>query len=183
MTPRIRHAWTAADKARALDLYREHGLAAALRLFREETGLHLSKSTLSDWRRQFGATTTAPDRAAAAREALEAKTAVLRAELQALLLEKAVGLMKRIDEPHIDYKSAGPLGPVQVVFPVAPPAACQHYATSVGILIDKYRLEHGEVTGREEVITVDTVDREIAKLNEELARRGAFDAGPHTGPR
>jgi len=168
MTPRIRHAWTAADKARALDLYREHGLAAALRLFREETGLHLSKSTLSDWRRQFGATTTAPDRAAAAREALEAKTAVL---------------LKRIDEPHIDYKSAGPLGPVQVVFPVAPPAACQHYATSVGILIDKYRLEHGEVTGREEVITVDTVDREIAKLNEELARRGAFDAGPHTGPR
>jgi transposase-like protein len=107
--------------------------------------------TVSVWARRAGVKASYVEKMREATEAKEAKNKALRAELHGLLLEQAVKLMKRMDDPHIDFKPGGALGPVEVTFPVAPAAACQHYATSVGILIDKYRLENGEVTGREEV--------------------------------
>ena len=61
----------------------------------------------------------------------------------------------------------------------APAQACQQYATSVGILIDKFRLESGEVTSRDEHhnVTESQLDTEIAGLLADLAPAGKASAG------
>jgi ABC-type branched-subunit amino acid transport system ATPase component len=65
-------------------------------------------------------------------------------------------LISRIYTPtsgHIDFKGKDA---TEVTYPKAPAAAFQQYATSAAILIDKFRLEGGEVTERTEAITTDT---------------------------
>lgn len=173
MTPHIRHIWTSTERTRAVELYREHGPSKAARILSAEISYSVNKRTVQRWAVKAGVESQAPDAMAAAHAAAEAKKAALRAELNILLLETTVKLIKRIDEPHIEFKGANAH---QVEYPVAPAASCASYAVAIGTFIDKYRLENGEVTGREEVITVDKIDREIAKLNEELARRGALDS-------
>ena len=162
--------YTDAEKKRALDLYVLYGPCRASR----ETGIH--KGTITRWAKKLGLETKSLVRMAEANEAREARITSKRLQLKELLISKAVDLARRMDEPHIDFKGSGNLGPTEVEYPKAPAAACQNYATSIGILIDKFRLENGEVTGREEVVTVDAVDREIQRLEAELARRATVDA-------
>ena len=163
--------YSADEKANALILYASDGLAEAWR----RTGI--PKPTIASWARRAGLPhTDASAKTQAATEAAEDRAKKLRAELRLGLLEKAVDLLARMDAPHTEFKGKD----AQVVeYPIAPAGAVQNYATSVGILIDKYRLEIGEATTRSEsrALTEDMDDHERAALRDaidgELARRMA----------
>jgi hypothetical protein len=86
----------------------------------------------------------------------------MRLELRVGLLEQALRILDRMKEPHttVHGKDA-----IRVEHNEAPAADLRGYAISLGILIDKYRLESGEPTGKTEHgfdITVNGVD--IANL-------------------
>jgi transposase-like protein len=130
-------------KAEVLAVYEVDGPAAAAQLY------GVPRRTLQGWASRVGVSTAAMSKTTT--DNANARNEARRVELRGLLMETAVSLLKRVDQPHIDFKPGGALGPVEVTFPVAPAGACQNYATSVGILLDKYRLEAGESTSREEV--------------------------------
>ena len=143
-----------------------------------------SYATLCRWCKEAGIATLHKEKTEAAIAAREVNIAAKRAELKQLLIDKAVDLAHRMDEEHIDFKSAGPAGPMEVTYPKATAQACQQYATAIGILIDKFRLESGEVTSRDEHrnINESELDREIASLVEEHERRAqAGDSQPASG--
>lgn len=143
-----------------------------------------SYATLCRWCKEAGIATLHKEKTEAAIAAREVNIAAKRAELKQLLIDKAVDLAHRMDEEHIDFKSAGPAGPMEVTYPKATAQACQQYATAIGILIDKFRLESGEVTSRDEHrnINESELDREIASLVEEHERRAqAGDSQPSSG--
>lgn len=162
--------YTASEKEHALRLYLEVGLAEAWR----QTGI--PKPTIASWARRSGLPHT--DAAAKTREATLAAAAradQLRAELRLKLLEKANDLLDRMDGEHVEFKnSAKEIR--EVVYPIAPAGAVQNYATSVGILIDKYRLEVGEATTRSESrdltanLSDDELDAAIRDAEEALRR-------------
>ena len=155
------------EREAAVALYESEGLAGAHRA----TGI--SKPSIKRWAERSGVVTFHEEKVQAATEARNIRIAALRAVLKERMLQEAAYCMEAIHNEHIDFKSAGPLGPMKVVFPVAPAAAVQHYATAFGILIDKFRLESGEVTSRDEHRNIDQsdIDRELAGLCAEMARR------------
>lgn len=166
--------YTEDEIAEALRLYGEVGLAESWR----QTGI--PKPTIASWARRRGLPhTDAAEKTRHATMAAAARADQLRAELRLKLLEKANDLLDRMDGEHIEFKnSAKEIR--EVVYPLAPAAAVQNYATSVGILIDKYRLEVGEATGRTEHrelanLTDDELDAAIAEA-EDAARRAAAAA-------
>lgn len=165
----MKRTYSKEQKAEALAACAEWGI------YRASKELGIPKSTVGRWAKESGVGTSRIEKLEAAHEASEAKIAVMRAHLKERLLARAVDLEARMDEEHIDFKSAGPAGPMEVTYPKATAQACQQYATAIGILIDKFRLESGEVTGREEVVTIDAIDKEIQRLESELARRGTID--------
>lgn len=159
------------EKAAALTLYASHGLAEAWR----QTGI--PKPTIASWARRAGLPHT--DAAAKTREATEAAAAradELRMRIRYKTLEKADDMLDRMDAPHTEFKnSAKEIR--EVTYPIAPADAVKAYATSFGILMDKYRLEVGEATTRSEsrALTEDLDDHERAALRDaidnELGRR------------
>lgn len=173
------------QKSAALELYQSVGLAEAWR----RTGI--PKPTIASWARRAGLPHT--DAAAKTREATIAASAradQLRAELRVMLIEKAVDLLGRMDGEHVEFKnSAKEIR--EVVYPIAPAGAVQNYATSVGILIDKYRLEVGEATTRTERrdltdhLTDEELDAAIREAERALhgapAADEATEAGQATG--
>ncbi len=169
---RFKPKFTPAQKAKALELYTTVGPRAAGRQ------IGCSEKSVRKWVKDHETNTgerlsPPTENILACVKAQEARVLDMRAKLKTQLLEKAVDLLGRMDAPHTDFKGQGAH---EVVYPIAPASACLSYATSIGILIDKFRLENGEVTGRDEVITVDKLDREIEKLESELARREPADA-------
>lgn len=162
--------YTDEEKAAALDLYVKVGLAEAWR----QTGI--PKPTIASWARRADLPHT--DAASKTREATMAASAradQVRAEVRLKLIEKASDLLDRMDAEHTEFKnSAKEIR--QVVYPIAPAGAVQNYATSVGILIDKYRLEVGEATSRSESrditsdLTDDELDAAIREAEEALRR-------------
>jgi hypothetical protein len=169
--------YSADEKATALNIYVSQGLAEAWRI----TGI--PKPTIASWARRAGFPHT--DAAIKTRQATEAASAradQLRAELRVSLLEKAVDLLERMDSPHIEFKGKDS---TEVTYPIAPAGAVQNYATSVGILIDKYRLEVGEATERTERrdLTANLSDDELdAAIREaEAAARGEAAPTPNPG--
>jgi hypothetical protein len=157
------------EKAHALSLYQEVGLAEAWR----QTGI--PKPTIASWARRAGLPHT--DASVKTREATIAASAradQIRAELRLKLLEKATDMLDRMDAEHVEFKnSAKEIR--EVVYPIAPAAAVQHYAVTVGILIDKYRLEVGEATTRSESRALNLNDDEL-----DAAIREAEDAARGT---
>lgn len=141
--------------------------------YRASKALGIPQTTLARWVKKSGIGSIAREKMRAAHEAREARITELRSSLRHRLLEEAHYCMDAIHHEHIDFKSAGKDGIVEVTFPVAPAAAVQHYATSAGILIDKFRLESGEVTSRDEHrnISESELDRDINSLLAEMARR------------
>ena len=91
-----------------------------------------------------------------------------REELRELLLDRAVELLHRLDDPHIDFRGKDAR---QVTFPKPGGMDSKNYATAAAILIDKYRLEMGEATARTYHEGSDDIDRSVGQLVEELARR------------
>lgn len=160
--------YTAKERKDAVELVAQHGLAHAWR----ETGI--PKPTLVRWCDEAGVERFHPEQTRAALTVLQDRAAMTRETLRLMLLEKAVDLMERIDEPHVEFKGKDADA---VTYPVAPASAVQNYATSVAIFIDKYRLEIGEATSRGETndITARYNDHENDALSEairnELARR------------
>jgi transposase-like protein len=154
------------EKATALNLYVTHGLAETWRL----TGI--PKPTIASWVTRAGLPhTDSTIKTRAATEAAASRAEQLRADLRVALLEKATDLLQRMDAPHIEFKGKDA---DQVEYPIAPAGAVQNYATSVGILIDKYRLEMGEPTSRSESRALSD-DIEPLDDHERLALREAID--------
>lgn len=163
-----RRRYTDAERETALTLVADKGLAEAWR----ETGI--PKPTLATWAKAEGVRTFDTAKTAHATEVHEARSQELRARLRLKLLEKADDLLDRMDAPHVEFKGKDA---DRVTYPIAPAGAVQNYAVSVGVLIDKYRLEAGEATSRSEISDVTHDDHERAALRDairrELARRSA----------
>ena len=136
-----RRTYTEDEKRDALLAYVDHGPAEAAR----QTGI--SPLTISSWARRAGVHTNAVAKMKEATEALRARQDEMREELRVRMLHKALDLIDRMDAPHVEFKGKDAS---LVTYPVAPAGAVQNYATSIGILLDKYRLEMGEATGRTE---------------------------------
>lgn len=95
-----------------------------------------------------------------------------RERIRLLILEKAEDLLKRMDEPHVDFKGKDA---AMVTYPVATSSDVRNYAMSFAVLLDKYRLEMGESTSRSEITVADAesvVDAEILRLSQEHAASG-----------
>lgn len=160
MAPRT---FTEEEKSEALLLYVDLGPAEAAR----RTGI--SPLTISSWAKRSGLHTNALVKTKEATEQLKVRAAEMREELKVRMLAKALDLVDRMDAPHVEFKGKEAM---QVTYPVAPAGAVQNYATSIGILIDKFRLESGEVTGRTETqsITGGLNDDERARLRDAIDR-------------
>lgn len=164
--------YTAKERAEAVALVAEHGLAHTW----HATGI--PKPTLARWADDAGLERTGTEKTRAATEALRARHAAVREQVRLELLEKVSDLLDRMDAPHVEFKGKDA---DRVTYPIAPASAVQNYATSVGILIDKYRLEMGEATDRTESTLLrgksDHEQQLLADvLNRELERRAYADA-------
>ena len=171
-----KRTWSEEVHEAALAALEEHGLAEAWRL----TGV--PKPTIARWAREAGIGTDHTPKTRAATIAAAAKADQLRAELRMRLLEQSLDLLERMDAPHTEFKnSAKEIR--EVVYPIAPAGAVQNYATSVGILIDKYRLEVGEATSRSESrdltghLTDDELDDAIREAEDALRRAAETPPG------
>ena len=164
--------YTMDQKAAALAIYVEKGVAEAWR----QTGV--PKGTIASWARRGKVHTVAPAKTREATEMLMAQTAELRERLRLKLLEKADDLLDRMDAEHVEFKGKDA---DEVIYPIAPAAAVQNYATSAAILLDKHLLMSGEATGRTESTLLrgksDHEQQLLADvLNRELERRAYVDA-------
>lgn len=93
------------------------------------------------------------------------RTERTRVELQEMLWDRALEILLRMDDEQVvavtddgDVVTSPPKG-----------RDLKDMAIAVGVLIDKGRLEGGEVTDRTEVITLSEVETAIRKLEAELA--------------
>jgi hypothetical protein len=154
------------EKQAALDLFVEVGVREASR----RTGI--DKGLISKWAKVAGLVSRVGWQTQAATEASAAKAERIRSDLRLKWLEKALDLLNRMDEPHVEFKGARA---DEVTYPKATASDCRAYAFAAAILIDKYRLEVGEVTSRDEshVHSHDrsALDDEISGLLEEMATR------------
>lgn len=127
-----------------IEVYRQVGPAEATR----QTGV--CRQTIHRWANDAGVKTEAAsaDSMTHAREMLH----LVRERIRTKLNERTEEFLDRLaDETD--------------------PRCCRDLAWCVGVLYDKVRLEAGEATGRTEVVTIDAIDREIARLEAELARQ------------
>ena len=160
----MKRTYSQEEKERALAKCAEIGAYDASK------ALGIPRSTLAFWMKEAGLHwTDNQEKVESANEARALRIAAKRALLQERMLEEAAYCMEAIHNEHIDFKSAGKEGVVKVVFPTAPAAAVQHYATSLAIFIDKFRLENGESTSRSEV-QVDDIDSARGVLTQQLTR-------------
>jgi hypothetical protein len=144
----------------ALAAYVEVGLSEASRR------TQIPKPTIAMWAKQHGVLSTSRDERYA-QTGLMTERRIERAREQRLALrermvERVHDLLDRMDAPHIDF--VGKDGR-EVIHPIAPAQAVKDYAISVGVLIDKMRLESGEaniVTGTTDVLPdIDDHEREV----------------------
>lgn len=133
--------YTPQERLDALAIYEKDGLATAARA----TGF--PKGTIVAWAHHAGIQGPKPESVLAANAHHKAELEVRRTKLRGELLFKALDLLERMDKPHTDFKGKEAL---EVEYPIAPAAAVRDYANAAGILIDKFRLEMGEATGRTE---------------------------------
>lgn len=158
------NTYTPQQRTEAVDAYLEHGATEAARI----TGI--PKRTINRWATDDGATSDKAEQTQTARDMLAQANAKRREELRALLMEKAVDLMRRMDEPHIDFKGKDAF---IVTYPKATSGDVRNYAVSVGVLIDKFRLEMGEATGRTESIDLSAAE---SRIDQEIERLSALHA-------
>jgi len=152
-----RRSYTPEQKAEALALYAVEGPTAV------QTQLGIPKQTVAQWASADNVRTVRNERTAAALEAVLLDRAVVREQLRDEMLRRALDLLGRMDAPHVDFRGKDAQ---QVTYPLPSPSGCQSYATAAAILLDKFRLEVGEVTGRTETVARDQLDREIERLLE-----------------
>lgn len=154
--------YTDEQRAEALRIYQAEGFAAAHR----QTGI--PKGTLGGWIRKAGIHTVAYEKTAQATRVRHLDFLARRAELRERLLDRVLDLDKRMDQPHEEFRGQQAKS---VTYDRAPSDAVKAYALSIGILIDKMRLEMGEPTSRDERSEVSDFDREVRELVEKLRER------------
>lgn len=159
-----RRTYDDATKAAALELYTTHGPTAV------QDQLGIPKATVAGWAASNSVRTVRNETTAAATEAIAADRALKREALREAMLDRALDLIGRMDEEHIDFRGKDAK---RVIFPKPSASGCQAYATAAAILLDKVRLELGEATGRHEVHhhEHDPIDDEIEALAAELEAR------------
>jgi transposase-like protein len=142
-------------KDEVLATYVEKGPAEASRVHGIPT------RTIGRWAKRAGAVPkdTTKMVAAAARMAVNTRRMVVREKLLCRVEEA----LDRMNESHTAYVGKDAT-PVELDKP--PASVCKDLAYVVGILLDKFRLEVGDVTGREEV-RHDYANRSDASLIEE----------------
>lgn len=135
-------SYSDSERADALKVCEQVGLYSAVK----QTGI--PRATLFSWMQKAGVKTSNSEKTQAATEAHLANIEERRARIRAKLLQRAEQLLDRVTGSYTTHVGREAT-PVQTDVP--PAAACKDLAVAVGILIDKFRLECGEVTGREEV--------------------------------
>lgn len=159
-----RRRYTDEEREAALALYAEQGPTAV----QEQLGI--PKQTVQSWARADGVRTVRNERTAEAVEAARLDRELTRERLRDAMLAKALDLIGRMDEPHIDFRGKDV---TKVTFPKASASGCQAYATAAAILLDKFRLEVGEATNRTETHTTDQLDRDIEALLAKLPAKAS----------
>lgn len=139
-------------RAEALQVYIDEGPDVAAR------AAGVSVRTIYRWAATEGVSTTAiSEKVAAATTAAKERAVLNRAEVRALLLEQTVKALHQMDD--VDPKEK------------------QALSMTVGILLDKYRLEAGEATSRGETrdITDSLNDHERELLRRAIQRQAAAE--------
>lgn len=152
--------YTAAQRKEALKLYVEHGPAEAARQ------CDIPSGTIRSWAHKDGLARLRYEKTEAATNAAVERATLKREELRELLLDQAIDLIHRMNAPHKDFKGSAAL---EVWWAEAPSGSTRDYATAAAILIDKYRLEMGEHTDRQ--VIVSPLDVELERLLVEDARQ------------
>ncbi len=150
------NTYTDEQRAEALTLYVEHGAAYTAR----QTGIN--KRTISRWAQEANLSADRDLALTEGGERLAKMHEVLRLEARALMIEKIVDLLERLDVPHVEFKAAG-AEIHKLVHPIATSGDVRNYVTSVKALVESYRLEMGESTDRTEhtgdlAVTINGVD-------------------------
>jgi transposase-like protein len=139
-----------ATKQQTVTLYREHGTAETSR----RTGIE--PRTIRLWAKNAGATAERQNERRDTIDGLQVENERRRAEFHHELFAKCVDLLRRMDQPHIDFRGKDAR---MVTYPIASSQDVKNYALAVGILLDKARLEEGKTTGRTETVTIDEATR------------------------
>jgi len=134
--------YTEAQRAAVVAVYESQGLAAA----HKATGV--SKASIAKWAKLAGVITSSGEKTQAATEARMVAVAERRSRVKEKLLTRVEELLDRVSGTYTAYVGKDAV-PVEMDAP--PAGVCKDLAMAVGILLDKFRLESGEVTGREEV--------------------------------
>lgn len=148
---------TPEEKANALRIYRELGLAEAAR----QTGY--KKATISSWAKRKKVQTVAPENVRAAIEMAALTREQRRDELTDLAIEeaKAVLLDHRKTYKRVFVTKDG--APVETTV-MPDPSDRAKLSTSFGILFDKIQLATGGATNRTETVTKDEAENELADI-------------------
>ena len=182
-------AWDEATKIEALTIWRTDGASQASRV----TGV--PSGTIRRWVHESGLGGPRRDELAARQHAdaearvqaeeehqrrlrewltaSEERQAIRIAELKEMLLDTAAEALHRIDDEHIDFKGKEA---TMVVYPKPDPAGVRAYVTAAAIAIDKWRLVTGQATSRVETVGESPIDRELARLVDEIERRAQAEA-------
>lgn len=132
--------------------------------------------SVSKWAKKAGVDKSAKvrEQTAAATEAHEEYARRRRAELGTKMVDRAHEVLDRVSEPYKDVRIVD--GKPAVITLDKPPAReTRELLLGFAIVFDKVRLESGDVTDRTETITSDMIDREICRLEAEIARNRSED--------
>lgn len=158
--------YTADQKQEALDLYQQIGARATAEQ------LDIPPRTVRHWATLAGLAKAREQNLEDGARMLAAVHQAKREEIRVRLMDLILDAMDRTDQKHIDYRGKDV---VQVEWETAPAEAFKAYAVAIGVLIDKYRLEMGEATGRTESLTLDVIESNIQRLEARMAS-GAGDS-------
>lgn len=182
-----RTTWPTEKRAEALALYVEHGSRRAAEVSEVPAG------TIRHWAHEEG---LYRDRMARIRATVESRNLsheVLRSELREELLlaagELVAAVRSMMREPDPEYKKLPPgemrsieerVAALEVEVEDPSPAVwsgrdARDLMVAAGIALDKYRLEMGEATGREETLTLSAVERGIALLEAQQSEDAAIE--------
>jgi hypothetical protein len=130
-------------RAEVLALYVEDGPAATAKLY------GMPRRTIQNWAKAAALGTSASSKKTT--EAALISQAARRAIVHDLLIQRVQEMLERMDSPMTTWVGSGAT-PVEVEIERPPASVCKDLATTAGILLDKFRLEAGESTSREEVL-------------------------------
>lgn len=149
--------YTDEDKRRAVEVYEEHGATEAAK----EVGC--DRRSVLRWAKAAGVSRD-DSKTRAATEALAVQNAERREGVKAQLLDRVIDLIERMDQPHERFMGGGgETEPHRVVYDRATSGDVKAYSISVGVLIDKLRLEEGQATERTETMTEEEARRRLAE--------------------